>query len=306
MNNKKKIQCLRAASCASGRTPLAVLLLTVLFVISACTVPPESASNASSVQQNDIPRTPSGRPDFNGIWQALGNAHWDVEPHMARAALAVQPGPMGPVPATAVLAFGAVGAIPSGQGIVEGGMIPYLPQALKQKRENQANWLERDPEVRCYLPGVPRATYMQFPLQIFQSDSKFFITYEYASAVRDIYLEDPGPAQVDSWMGQSVGHWEGDTFVVEVSGLHDGTWFDRAGNHHSAAMKVTERYTLTSPDHILYEATMEDPATFSRPWSLSLPLYRNINQNARLGQFKCVEFVEELIYGHLRKKPIER
>ena len=304
MNNKN--QCKRSASCASDRSTLACLLVTALFAISACSVSVDTDSDEASVQQDNIPRTPSGRPDFNGIWQALGNTHWDIEPHMASAALAVQPGPVGPVPATEVLAFGAVGAIPSGQGIVAGGLIPYLPEALKQKRENQANWLTRDPEVRCYLPGVPRATYMQFPMQIFQSDSKFFITYEYASAVRDIYLEDPGPAQVDAWMGQSVGHWEGDTFVVEVSGLHDGTWFDRAGNHHSAAMKVTERYTLTSPDHILYEATMEDPATFSRPWTIRLPLYRNINENARLGQFKCVEFVEELIYGHLRKKPIER
>ena len=98
---------------------------------------------------------------------------------------------------------------------------------------------------------------------------------------------------------------EGDTLVVEVTGLHDGTWFDRAGNHHSYKLKVTERYTLTGPDHILYEATMEDPDTFSRPWTISLPLYRNISENARLGQFKCVEFVEELIYGELRKNPIE-
>ncbi len=283
-----------------------ILLLPVLLAISACTAPPESNNNQASAEQNNIPRTPSGRPDFNGIWQALGNAHWNIEPHMASAALALQPGPMGPVPATDVLAFGAVGAIPSGLGIVVGGEIPYLPEALKKKIENQENWLERDPEIKCYLPGVPRATYMQFPFQIFQSDSKFFISYEYASALRDIYLQDPGPAQVDSWMGQSVGHWDGDTFVVEVTGLHDGTWFDRAGNHHSYMMTVTERYTLSGPNHILYQATMEDPETFSRPWTISLPLYRNVSPNARLGQFKCVEYVEELIYGTLRKNPVER
>jgi len=153
---------------------------------------------------------------------------------------------------------------------------------------------------------VPRANYMQFPFQIFQSESKFFIAYEYAGAVRDVYLEDPGPPEVDSWMGQSVGHWEGDTFVVEVSGLHDGTWFDRAGNHHSAAMKVAERYTMTSPYHIAYEARIEDPETFTRPWTIRLVLYRNVDPDARLGQFKCVEFVEELIYGHLRKHPVQR
>ncbi len=284
---------------------LIVMAIAMLAALPACSVSIDTDSEEPSAGQSNIPRTPSGRPDFNGIWQALGNAHWDIEPHMASAALAVQPGPMGPVPATEVLSFGAVGAIPSGQGIVVGGLIPYLPDALKQKRENQADWLARDPEVRCYLPGVPRANYMQFPFQIFQSDSKFFMTYEYASAVRDVYLDDPGPAQVDAWMGQSVGHWEGDTFVVEVTGLHDGTWFDRAGNHHSDRMTVTERYTLSGPNHIQYEATMEDPETFSRPWTISLPLYRNIEENARLGQFKCVEFVEELIYGELRKNPIE-
>lgn len=283
-----------------------ILLLAVLVAVSACTAPMEPASSEASAEQSDIPRTPSGRPDLNGIWQALGNAHWNIEPHMASAALATIPGPVGPVPATEVLAFGAVGAIPSGLGIVEGGEIPYLPEARVKQIENKENWLDRDPEIKCYLPGVPRATYMQFPFQIFQSDSKFFITYEYASAMRDIYYENPGPAEVDSWMGQSVGHWESDTFVVEVTGLHEGTWFDRAGNHHSYMLKVTERYTLIDEDHIQYEATMEDPQTFSRPWTISLPLYRNISPNARLGQFKCVEYVEELIYGELRKNPVER
>jgi hypothetical protein len=283
-----------------------ILLMAMLVAVSACTAPMEPASNEAAADQSDIPRTPSGRPDLNGIWQALGNAYWNIEPHMASAALATIPGPVGPVPATEVLSFGAVGSIPSGLGIVDGGEIPYLPEARVKQIENKENWLERDPEIKCYLPGIPRATYMQFPFQIFQSDSKFFMTYEYASALRDVYFEDPGPAQVDSWMGQSVGRWEGDTLVVEVTGLHDGTWFDRAGNHHSYMMKVTERYTLIDEDHIQYEATMEDPQTFSRPWTISLPLYRNISPNARLGQFKCVEYVEELIYGELRKNPVAR
>ncbi len=255
---------------------------------------------------NGTPETASGKPDLNGIWQALGNAHWDIEPHEARAALAMQPGPVVPVPANEVLAMGAVGSVPSGVGIVVGGEIPYLPGALAMRNENRENWLTRDPEIKCYLPGVPRATYMPFPFQIFQSETAFFIAYEYAGAVRNIYLEDPGPAEVDSWMGQSFGRWEGDTFVVEVSGFTGQAWFDRAGNHHSPALKVVERYTMTSPDHLLYEATMEDPNVFSRPWTIRLPLYRHINPDARLGQFKCVEFVEELIYGHLRKNPIRR
>ena len=251
-----------------------------------------------------IPRTADGKPNLNGIWQALNTANWDIEAHSARPALAMRPGPVVPVPAKEVLAFGAVGAVPSGLGVVVGGEIPYLPEARKKKEENQANWLTRDPEIKCYQPGLPRATYLPFPFQIFQSQSAMFVAYEYAGAVRNIYLKDPGPPEVDSWMGQSVGHWERDTFVVEASGFNDQTWFDRAGNHHTEAMKVTERYTLIDADHIQYEATITDAKTFSRPWTISMPLYRHVNANAQLGQFKCVPFVEELMYGHLRKTPL--
>jgi hypothetical protein len=253
----------------------------------------------------NIPRLPNGKPDLNGIWQALNSANWDIQAHMARPALAMRPGPVVPVPAKEVIALGAVGSIPSGVGIVEGDDIPYRPEALAKKKENQDNWLSRDPEIKCYLPGVPRANYMPYPFQIFQSDKAFFIAYEYAGATRNVYLKDPGPPQVDSWMGQSVGRWEGDTFVVDVNGFNDQSWFDRAGNHHTESMKVTERYTLTDPDHIQYEATIEDPRTFTRPWKISMPLYRHVNKNARLGQFKCVEFVTELMYGHLRKEPLK-
>ncbi|WP_419165567.1 hypothetical protein [Candidatus Palauibacter sp.] len=277
-----------------GRRSSFGLLVLVLGAGGAC------------APDDGIPRTPSGRPDFNGIWAALGNAYWDIEPHMARPALAMQEGPVVPVPANEVVGLGAVGSVPSGQGIVVGGRIPYLPEALARREENREQWLERDPEIRCYLPGVPRANYMHLPFQVFQSDSKFFIAYEYAGAVRDIYLEDPGPPQVDSWMGQSVGRWEEDTFVVTVNGFNGRTWFDRAGNHHSYQLVVTERWTMLGPDHLMYEATMEDPETFSEPWTIRLPLYRNVDPDARLGQFKCVPFVEELMYGHLRKNPIPR
>jgi hypothetical protein len=252
-----------------------------------------------------IPRLPDGKPDMNGIWQALNTANWDLEPHTAKAALAMRPGPIVPVPAKEVLAFGAVGSVPFGLGVVVGGSIPYTPEGLAKKRENQANWLTRDPEIKCYLPGVPRATYMPFPFQIFQSHSHVFIAYEYASAVRNIYLQDPGPPETDSWMGQSVGRWEGDTFVVAANGFHDQSWFDRAGNHHTERLRVTERYTMISSDHIQYEATMEDPGVFTRPWTIRMPLYRHVNPDARLGQFKCVEFVEELMYGHLRRQPLQ-
>jgi hypothetical protein len=252
------------------------------------------------------PRTADGKPDLNGIWQALNEANYDVEMHMARPAMAVRPGPYGPVPAAPVLALGAVGSVPPGIGIVEGGTIPYKPEALAKKKENLDKWLERDPEIKCYLPGVPRANYMPQPFQILQSPSAVFFAYQYAGAVRNIYLKDPGPAPVDSWMGQSVGHWEGEAFVIESSGFNDSTWFDRAGNFHSDQLKVTERYTRTAPDVISYEATMTDPETFTRPWKISMPLYRRLEKNAQLMDFKCVEFVEELLYGAYRKKPLSR
>jgi len=213
------------------------------------------------------PRTADGKPDLNGIWQSLSGANYDIEAHMARPAMAVRPGPYGPVPAAAVLALGAVGAVPPGIGIVEGGPIPYKPEALAKKKENQEKWLERDPEIKCYLPGVPRATYMPYPFQILQSQSAVFFAYEYAGAVRNIYLKDPGPPPVDAWMGQSVGRWEGETFVIDSNGYNDSTWFDRAGNFHSEAMKVTERITRTAPDVLSYEATIDDPNTFTRPCS---------------------------------------
>jgi hypothetical protein len=252
------------------------------------------------------PRSADGKPDLNGIWQALNEANYDIQAHMARPALALRPGPYSAVPATPVLALGAVGSVPPGLGVVEGDEIPYQPAALTQKKENQKNWLTADPEIKCYLPGVPRATYMPYPFQILQSASALFIAYEYAGAVRNIYLKDPGPAPVDSWMGQSVARWDKDTLVVDVTGLNDQSWFDRSGNFHSEALHVVERYTRTSPDVIWYEATIEDPKVFTRAWKMSMPLYRRQEKNAQIMDFKCVEFVEELLYGEWRKKPLTR
>ncbi len=264
------------------------------------------AGQAAQANTYKAPRLADGRPNLNGIWQALGTANYDIQAHVAKAAMAMRPGPVVPVPAKEVMYLGAVGSVPGGMGIVDGDEIPYKPEALAKKKENQEKWLERDPEIKCYLPGVPRATYMPYPFQIFQSQSQFFIAYEYAGAVRNIFMKDPGPAPVDSWMGQSVGRWEGETFVVVATGFNDQSWFDRAGNFHSDKLKVTERYTATSPNHLLYEATIEDPETFTRPWKISLPLYRRMEPNAQLMDFKCVEFVEELMYGEWRKTPLPR
>jgi hypothetical protein len=252
------------------------------------------------------PRAADGHPDLNGIWQAVNTANYDIEPHVAKHAMALRPGPYGPLPAKEVLALGAVGAVPAGMGIVDGGQIPYKPEALKMRNENREKWLERDPEIKCYLPGVPRANYMPFPFQIFQSNSAFFIAYEFAGAVRNVYLKDPGEAPVDTWMGQSVGRWEGETFVITATGFNGQAWFDRAGNFATSKLKVTERYTRIAPDHLMYEATIEDPDTFTKPWKISFPLYRRIERDAQLMEFKCVEFVEELMYGQWRKNPLPR
>jgi hypothetical protein len=250
------------------------------------------------------PRAPGGKPDLNGIWQALNEANYDLEAHIARPAMALRPGPFGAVPASGVLALGAVGAVPPGMGVVEGGAIPYKPEALATRKKNQEDWLNLDPEVKCYLPGVPRATYMPYPFQIMESASALTFLYEYDGAVRNIYFKNPGPAPADSWMGQSVGRWEGETLVIDVTDMNDRTWFDRAGNFHSDKLHVIERYTRTSPDVISYEATIEDPDTFTHPWKISMPLYRRQEKGAQLLDFKCVEFVEELLYGPYRKHPL--
>jgi hypothetical protein len=287
---------------ALGGSALALCAALAAFSITERQV----AGQAAQANTYKAPRLADGRPNLNGIWQALGTANYDIQAHVAKAAMAMRPGPVVPVPARDVMYLGAVGSVPGGMGIVDGDEIPYKPEALAKKKENQEKWLERDPEIKCYLPGVPRATYMPYPFQIFQSQSQFFIAYEYAGAVRNIFMKDPGPPPVDSWMGQSVGRWEGETFVVVATGFNDQSWFDRAGNFHSDQLKVTERYTATSPNHLLYEATIEDPETFTRPWKISLPLYRRMEPNAQLMDFKCVEFVEELMYGEWRKTPLPR
>jgi len=262
---------------------------------------------SSQVTAQQIPRLSDGRPDFNGIWQVLNEANYDLEPHIARHSLQMREGPVNPVPAAPTLRLGAVGAVPGSLGvIVGGGKIPYTPEARLLKEENIANWIDLDPEVKCYLPGVPRATYLPMPFQIVQSENDIFIAYQFAGAVRDIYMDSPGPSQVDSWMGWSVGSWEGDTLVVDVTGISDRTWLDRAGSHHSYQLHVVERYTMITPNHIDYEATIEDPLVLTEPFIIKMPIYRRIEENAQLMDFRCVEFVEELMYGESRRNPLPR
>jgi hypothetical protein len=224
---------------------------------------------ASAQQPYKAPRTPDGQPDLRGIWQALNTAVWDIQDHAAEL------------------------GVPAGQGIVEGGEIPYLPSAIGKRQQNFANRRTDDPEAKCQMPGVPRITYMPYPFQIAQTPTQVTILYEYVHTFRNIYLNSPHPkGPISWWMGDSRAKWEGDTLVVDVVHFTDQTWFDRSGNYHSDALHVIERYTRTGPDHMLYEATIEDPKVFSRPWKISLPLYRRQEANARLLEYECYAYLE--------------
>jgi len=244
---------------------------------------------SGQAQSSAMPRTADGKPDFTGIWQAMNTANWDLQAHAARH---------GPV-----VALGAAFSVPAGIGVVEGNEIPYLPAAAAKKKDNEENWLARDPEIKCYLPGVPRMMYMPYPIQIVQGQDTILMASEFASASRTIRMNSKEKSPTDSWMGWSIGRWEGNTLVIDVTDQSDQTWFDRAGNFHSEELKVVERYTLADRNTINYEATMEDAKVFSRPWKISMPLYRHLEKNAQVMEYKCVEFVEELMYGHLRKQP---
>ena len=247
----------------------------------------------------------AGKPDFNGVWQANNTANWDLLTHEARPMVA-QPGllPNTQVLAAPVVALGSIGWVPPGQGVVEGNEIPYQPWAAKRKQENQANWLDRDPEIKCFQPGIPRGIYMPYPFQIIQSATQVQMIFEYADAQRTIHLVKMEPYPNTLWMGYAVGHWEGDTLVTDVSDFTDATWFDRAGDFHSDQLHVTERFSPRGPDVIQYEATINDPQVFTRPWKISMPLYRHLEPNAQLMEFRCVSMVEETIYGHLRKQQL--
>jgi hypothetical protein len=218
-----------------------------------------------------LPHALDGKPDLHGVWEVVNTAAWDIQDHAAQK------------------------GVPAGQGVVEGREIPYQPWAAAKKHENEMTRTTADPENACYLPGVPRITYMPFPFQIIQTANYIAIAYEYLHASRVIYTDGSahpkGP--LDWWMGDSRGHWDGSTLVVDVVHFNDVTWFDRAGNFHSDALHVIERYTPTGPDHINYDVTIEDPKVFTRPWRMSMPLYRRQEKSAQLLEYECYAFENE-------------
>jgi hypothetical protein len=226
------------------------------------------------------PRTPDRKPNLNGIWQALGTAHWNLEPHSA------------------------IEGVPAGMGVVEGGQIPYLPEALAKRQANFENRLTADPLRKCYLPGVPRATYLPFPFEITQMPNHIGIAYEFAHATRTVFLDaTPHLDDLDFWMGDGRGKWEGDTLVVNTVSLGDQTWLDEAGNYHSDALRVVERFTPTDATHINYEVTLEDPKVYSRPWKMNMILYRRLEKNLELLEYECVEHIYLKLFKERAGKP---
>ncbi len=233
-------------------------------------VPITRAAQDPAASVASLPRTPGGKPDLSGIWQAVNTAAWDIQDHHAGK------------------------GIPAGLGVVEGNEIPYQTWALDRKRQNFASRLTADPEARCYLPGVPRITYMPYPFEIVQTPKQIAILYEYVHAMRNVYMDSPHPeGPIEWWMGDSRAHWEGDTLVVDVVHFTDQTWFDRAGNFHSDALHVVERYTRLGRDLMTYEVTIEDPKVFTRPWKMSMPLYRRQEKNIQLLEYECYAFDNE-------------
>lgn len=247
-----------------------------------------AGTQAAHAQQLDRPATIGTHPNFNGVWQALNTANWNLEAHSAE-------------PLDDFWRLGAIAGIPAGKSMLRGGgTIPYLPDALAKRDENRANWPKADPEARCYMLGVPRVTYHTMPFQIFQGEAgDLLMVYPFAAANRMIYMDSQTEPPVDSWMGKSNGTWDGDVLVVTTTGQNGEEWLDRAGNHYSNQLKVTERFTLLGPNHIWYEATLEDPLTYSEPWTIEMPLYRLIEENVQVLEHKCVPFTDKLLYSDL-------
>jgi len=245
-----------------------------------------AVSVARAQTQPDRPARIAGRPNFNGIWQALGTAHWNLESHSAEAL-------------KEFWQLGAIAAIPAGQSVVRGGTIPYRPDALAKRTENRAKWPAADPEAKCYMLGVPRVTYHNMPFQIFQGEGDLLMVYPFAAAQRVIHMTDRSELPVDSWMGKSDGAWEGDVLVVTTRWQNGQSWLDRAGNYASSQLTVTERFTLRGTNHLWYEATLDDPATYTRPWTIEMPLYRRVDPQEQLLEHKCVTFADRLLYQDL-------
>jgi hypothetical protein len=261
--------------------------IRALTMVAAAIVLAVSAARAQGPQ--DRPARIGGRPNFNGLWQALNTAYWNLESHSAEGL-------------NEFWGLGAIAAIPAGRSVVRGGTIPYKPEALARRNGNRARWPAADPEAKCYMLGVPRVTYHNMPFQIFQGEGDLLMVYPFAAAHRVIDMNDRSELPVDSWMGKSMGSWDGDVLVITTKWQNGESWLDRAGNYASNQLTVTERFTLLGPNHISYEATLDDPQTYTRPWTIEMPLYRLVEEHAQLLEHKCVTFADGLLYQDLLRK----
>ena len=261
----------------------------IVLAVSAARAQPQVKGGPKDPPLQDRPARVAGHPNFNGIWQALNTAYWNLEAHSAEAL-------------NGFWQLGAIAAIPAGQSVVRGETIPYRPEAFGERNENRPKAPATDPEAKCYMLGVPRVTYHNMPFQIFQGDGDLLMVYPFAAANRVVYMADRSELPVDSWMGKSDGTWDGDVLVVTTKWQNGQSWLDRAGNYASNQLTVTERFTLQGPDHIAYEATLDDPQTYLRPWTIEMPLYRLIDPQAQLLEHKCVTFADGLLYQDLLRK----
>lgn len=244
----------------------------VAAVIVAAIFGVQAVAGQTAPAPKKLARPAAAKPNFTGIWQALTTADYNIEDHQAED------------------------GIPAGQGIVEGGSIPYKPEALAKRNANAKDSKTLDPENICYAGGVPRSMYMPYPFQILQSENFMMIVFEYGHQVRRIHMdgETKHPAGFPgSWMGDSRAKWDGETLVIDNATFNDQTWFDRAGNYHTDALKVVERISFKDKDHLHYEATIEDPNVFTRPWKVSFPLYRRVEKHVQLLEYPCVSFLED-------------
>ena len=286
-----------------------MIVVAVAAALVGAAVSMSTARTAAREEASPVVRTADGKPDFSGIWQANNEANWDLQAHEARAGAVTQQGvypyEYARVPAAPVLALGSAGGVPASLGVVEGdGQIPYTAEAAAIRKENGEHWIDRDPELKCYLPGIPRAMYMPYPFQIVQGTTKINMAFAFTSTARTVHLDKVEEPPDDTYMGHSLGRWEGDTLVVDVTRFNGKNWFDRAGNFHSDALHLVERFTPIGRDAIHYEVTIEDPKVFTRPWKMSMPLYRRLESNMELLEYRCIEFVEEFLYGNLRKQQL--
>ena len=199
----------------------------------------------------------SSHPDISGIWQAKAAVGDDIE-----------------------------------KSIVDppNKKIPYLPAAAAKAKQNAANKAKLDPIGKCYNPGLPRMIYMNYPIQIFQTPKYIPIVSEYSHTYGIIYMDgSPHVDYIPFWLGDSRGHWDGDTLVVDALSFNDQTWLDKAGNFHSDQLHLVERFTRTAADTLTFEATISDPKVFSKDWKISVPLTLDKKPNARLMEYECQE-----------------